>query len=56
MGAHEVHDIWMHTYRNVPVGSAQQANAIAEIRASFTSNMAEAMRVSIAILANPESE
>ena len=56
MGAHEVHDIWAHTYCDVPVDSAQQANAIAEIRANFTNNMEEAMRRAIAILTNPESQ
>jgi hypothetical protein len=50
-GLHDVHIIWAETYRDVPIGSAQQVNVIAEIRTSIINGFEEAMRLAISILA-----
>lgn len=51
---HEVHDVWVQTYRDVPVASAQQANVLAEIRANFTNGFDETMRQVISTLSDAQ--
>lgn len=51
-GLHEMHDICAKVYRDIPVGSAQQINGLADIRASLTSSLQAAMRETISILAD----
>ncbi len=46
----EVNKVYDRTYRDVPVGSAQQANALSEIRAAFMNSLEAVMRGVILIL------
>jgi hypothetical protein len=48
----EPQEIWSRTYRGIPIASAQQANAVAEIRAGFTGSFAETLRHVIRILSD----
>jgi hypothetical protein len=47
---HEPNVMWEGKYAGIPVASAQQANAMAEIRAGITGSFAETMRRVIEIL------
>jgi hypothetical protein len=51
---HEVHEIYAQVYRDIPVASAQQTHALAEIRASLTGCLDAAMRQVISILADTQ--
>ncbi|HEV2373425.1 MAG TPA: protein kinase [Streptosporangiaceae bacterium] len=51
-GLHEPTEVWSGVYNEIPIGSAQQAQVYAEIQASFTNNLAEAMRVALEIFAD----
>ena len=52
-GIHEPHEIWTRTYPGIPIASAQQTNAIADIRAGFTGSIADTLRQVIRILSDP---
>jgi hypothetical protein len=52
--AHEVCHIFAEVYRSIPIGSAQQANTFAEIRAGLTNGLQNAMSQAISILSNKE--
>jgi hypothetical protein len=52
-GIHESHKIWTRTYPGVPIASAQQANVITDIRAGFTSCIADTQRTGHRILSDP---
>jgi len=43
-GLHDVHEVWARTYFGIPIPSAQQANAVADIRIGLTSSFAGTMR------------
>jgi hypothetical protein len=47
---HEAQEVWAKTYSGIPVASAQQANAMAEIRASFINGFPEMLRQVISAL------
>ena len=51
---HEVNEIWARTYTAVPLASARQARALAEIRASLTAGFETTLRAVIDILAPPQ--
>jgi hypothetical protein len=51
-GVHDPHGVWAKTYRDIPLASAQAANALAEIRAGFANGFEEAMKLSISIFAD----
>jgi hypothetical protein len=54
MFTHDVDAIYSQTYGDVPVSSAQQANVLDEIRASFKNCLDAAMRKVISILADSQ--
>jgi hypothetical protein len=51
-GIHDPHVVWAKTYCDIPLASAQAANALAEVRAGFANGFEEAMKLSISILAD----
>jgi hypothetical protein len=46
-----VQDVWAHAYAGIPLGSAQYADAFAEIRAGLANGIEEAARLAISIFA-----
>jgi hypothetical protein len=50
-GIHEPHEVLARTYNGIPVGSARQANIMAEIRTSLTSNFSATLRQVLQIVA-----
>jgi serine/threonine protein kinase len=53
-GQHDPHEVLARTYTGIPVASAQQANVMADIRASLTSSFPAALRQTLQILTGEE--
>jgi serine/threonine protein kinase len=53
-GLHEPHDVLARTYPGIPVASAQQANVMADIRASLTISFPAALRLVLQILTSEQ--